>query len=583
MEKGLSLVVFKFKKSALKRFFGIFTLVLLFTLVLFAISVFSQPTILTYKGAVIEGGKGYFEVEDIIHINISDYVNKPGAWSLINFSTKYAGQKTVTVFFKDLANVALERHDGYTLVNETIFNLTTNTTILGNGSMDGHIIEVNHTNITHNVSVWNNINLKNFTYQNKTVQGRTVNNFGSQLNDMYRINGHCPDGARTCEYSIVFNTTIAGQQVFVDFDPDLEAGALELFHYPMNECATTTTLLDNSSNHFNGTLVGMTANCDGADQSGWNSTCQLGGNCLGFDGNDGVDTDLWSGVNSTVFWAGWFLSINTGDNGIMMASDDGGAGILRVTSDLDGHDSYEFNDGSGFVDWVIPPNRSNFSHVVMGFFGNSSARRAVLWIDGELSANVSMTNAIILSGQSSLGARPTSMTAENHAGWMNDIRGYDFALSEDDIDLIYNDGVPIYTSLLDLRPAAEVDSPPLFFSNYTNNSLPKFGEHISLVINWSDDNNLNSIFADHNLTQYGIYENFTANLTTKAWNITFNISSTLKYSNATSLNTSRIIVRANDSADQFNETLEIIFTAANTLPTINNNNTNFTEHFVFFD
>jgi len=187
-----------------------------------------------FRGANIVGQAGYFEVADVVHINISDYVNRPNQWSLINFSTKYSTPRDVTVFFPNITLDDLQRKAGYELINTTSLSYTYNQTLLPNGSIDGTVLGVDSINTTFNVTKWNNINLNAFDYNGFDVQGKTIQNLGSNLNGEYRIRGYCTSGERNCEYSIIFNATVAGKQVYVDFDPMINSSTDEVARYVFN-------------------------------------------------------------------------------------------------------------------------------------------------------------------------------------------------------------------------------------------------------------------------------------------------------------------------------------------------------------
>ena len=204
-------------------------------LLLLSLSSLAQGGKTFYRGATIIGNTAYYEVADAVHINISNYVNRPNSWSLINFSTKYSTSRDVTVLFANLSSVELERNAGSALVNHTFTN--------SSGVF----------NTTINDTIWNAISLSSFDYEGFNVDGRTINNLGPNVNGEYRLRGSCPSG-RSCEYSIIFNATIAGTQVFVDFDPAIDGSLKAVFLYNLSAGSiddSNNTILDRSGNLFN--------------------------------------------------------------------------------------------------------------------------------------------------------------------------------------------------------------------------------------------------------------------------------------------------------------------------------------------
>lgn len=177
----------------------IFTFAIALTMLIPTSLVQADPFTL-YKGKFVNAdGSGYFQVANVVHINVSKFFSPANRDVFMNVSNKIGTTKDVTLSFGSSVEVLGFWNGTVAVVNVSIS--PTN--------------ESNDTSKLINSTLWTRLNLSTF---NITLTGITFKGFPPG-NKLYKYSVTPKIATGTTEYSIYFNTSILGNQVWVEFDP----------------------------------------------------------------------------------------------------------------------------------------------------------------------------------------------------------------------------------------------------------------------------------------------------------------------------------------------------------------------------
>jgi concanavalin A-like lectin/glucanase superfamily protein/uncharacterized protein DUF2341/fibrillar collagen-like protein/fibrinogen beta/gamma subunit family protein len=193
-----------------------------------------------------------------------------------------------------------------------------------------------------------------------------------------------------------------------------------------NLCSDGADVCDNSGEGNNGTINGDPIWITDTSQ------CKQGG-CMDFNGiGDYVDLGTYT-INNDLSISGWFKTDSSNGDMVILAPSTGNGILTDIGLDV-GHFSWDKTGSVGYKETVNTYNDGNWHHFVIVTEDDK------IYIDGK--DQILQTGTMYRSSSEFLiGARYLSSYSQYFDGSLDDIRIYNYALSDEQVSEIYNGGL----------------------------------------------------------------------------------------------------------------------------------------------